>query len=150
MTLSINWFQKNPASQPEPLNRFNEFTKLSSLINSPGCMQKVVWNHGNCSEYPRVTWREFCFHQYDWKSDDSQNHVLKLSKCIKVSLFAIIPLYTPKQTWPCGLSGGQRVLWSIHIQLRKGVHYLSRELLDTLYMNFHFGKPLCWIRLQSV
>ena len=41
-------------------------------------------------------------------------------------------IYIPNQIHQYGLPGAQRVLGFVHIQLRKGVSRMSKELLDTL------------------
>ena len=66
-----------------------------------------------------------------------QNQVWKYSTWTNVTLMAIMPHHTPYQIHQYGLPGGQRVFGSIHIWLRKGVHYLCNELLDTLYYLVH-------------
>ena len=45
-----------------------------------------------------------------------------------------MPHHTPYQIHQYGLPGGQRVFGSIHIWLRKEVHYFCNELWDTLYL----------------
>ena len=42
--------------------------------------------------------------------------------------------HTSYQIHTCGLSRAKRVFGSVHTQLRKGLHYLSTEFLDTLYL----------------
>ena len=41
------------------------------------------------------------------------------------------------------VSGGHRVLGSIHIQLRKGILYLCKELWDTLYLRWSYEVRSC-------
>ena len=49
-----------------------------------------------------------------------------------------MPHYIPNQIHQYGLPGGQRVLGSIHLQLRKGVPRYSKELWDTLQNHAKF------------
>ena len=95
----------------------------------------------NCCDGPPLTiwwtWSNFVDVLFSWIS--RKFHFLQnwsISFCIfyRGTFPLLRHYYTPNKTWQQWLSGGQRVLGSIHIQLRKGILYFSKELWDTLYV----------------